>query len=215
MIWVDVQKERGNHAHGFETTDHASLGHFDQVGMQVSEERRFAQFVPAYVNLMLVSQNNTYFPGIFVRKPFQRVYRFHLPSFNVHSSLEVESGLQCTLYDLSVGICQINTECCGKIGSLAITQINLVYQASHEFVEFLFGNDLLQTIVLFKLGIFANQSSFGLPNVLSWFLASFPRCRASLPSFTHPFSIFRISLTRRISDGLPIVEINEQGGAQK
>ena len=37
--------------------------------------------------------------------------------------------------------------------------INLNYQASHELVKLFIGNDLLQTVVLFKLGIFTNQSS--------------------------------------------------------
>ena len=72
--------------------------------MQVREERGFAQLVPAYVNLILDSPNNSYFPGIFVRKPFQRMHRFHLRSFKLYSALEVELGLQGILYHLSVGI---------------------------------------------------------------------------------------------------------------
>lgn len=72
--------------------------------MKVRKERGFTQLVPAYVNLILDSQNNSYFPGILVRKPFQGMDRFHLCSFKLYSALEVELGLQCILNNLSVGI---------------------------------------------------------------------------------------------------------------
>ena len=115
VVRLNVQEERGKHAHRLQTTDHPRETHVDKVLVEGGKLGHSAELVSTYVNLNVTMRAKEYLPGVVVRKPRERVDSLDLFALKLDRALVVELCAQGPFHDFTVRIRHINSKRCREI----------------------------------------------------------------------------------------------------